>query len=80
LDFKTFLVEFEVLNRPYSEVVAWLDYYQQNNDAEKWFAMQHLMQTADGRYNFGEANLNDLVNIEPLGFREWLYQNWGPAQ
>ncbi|KAI3326409.1 isoflavone reductase [Xylariaceae sp. AK1471] len=73
-------VEFDVITRPYTEVVQWLDYYHNNNDEEKWFTMQHLFQTANGRYSFGEANLNDLVDVEPMGFREWLYNNWGPAQ
>ncbi|KAI0435862.1 isoflavone reductase [Xylaria telfairii] len=73
-------VEFDVINRPYGEIVAWLDYFQQNNEEDKWFSMQHLLQTADGRYTFGDANLNDLVNVEPMGFQQWLYNNWGPAQ
>ncbi|KAI0454997.1 isoflavone reductase [Xylaria acuta] len=73
-------IEFDVINRPYTEIVAWLDYFHQNNEEEKWFAMQQLLQTADGRYSFENANLNDLVNIEPMGFRQWLYNNWGPAQ
>ncbi|KAI0421299.1 hypothetical protein EKO27_g41 [Xylaria grammica] len=72
--------EFEVISRPYSEIVEWLNYYHQHNDEEKWFTMQHLLQTANGRYSFGEANLNDLVNIEPINFREWLRDHWGPAQ
>ncbi|KAJ2972413.1 hypothetical protein NUW58_g9191 [Xylaria curta] len=73
-------VEFDVIDRPYSDILAWLDYYQQRNDEERWFAMQQLLQTADGRYTFGEANLNDLVDVQPISFREWLYNTWAPDQ
>ncbi|KAI0545259.1 isoflavone reductase [Xylaria curta] len=73
-------IEFDVINRPYTEMVAWLDYFHQNNEEDKWFAMQNLLQIADGRYTFGDANLNNLVNIEPTTFQQWLYNNWGPAQ
>jgi hypothetical protein len=39
---------------------------------------QRMMATADGRYDFPEATLNDLVNasptvdVQPLGFAQWL--------
>ncbi|KAI8630018.1 isoflavone reductase [Xylariaceae sp. FL1651] len=72
-------VEFDVINRPYSEVVDWVNYYQQNNDEERWFSMQHILQTANGRYRFREASLNNLVDVDPMEFRQWLYNNWGPA-
>lgn len=74
-----YLVEFTVITRPYAEIVAWADHYQQNQDEERWFAMQHLLQTANGRYTFSEANLNELVNIQPLSFRDWLQYHWGPV-
>ncbi|KAI1178599.1 isoflavone reductase [Nemania sp. FL0916] len=73
-------VEFEVISRPYNELMEWLNYHHQNNNEAGWLAIQHLLQTANGRYNIGNANLNDLVNIEPKGFRQWLSENWGPAQ
>ncbi|KAI0206134.1 isoflavone reductase [Astrocystis sublimbata] len=73
-------IQFSVVSRPYSEIVAWLDHFYQNNENDKWYAMQQVLQTADGRYSFGDPNLNDLVNVEPTGFRQWLYSVWGPAQ
>ncbi|TGJ87033.1 hypothetical protein E0Z10_g1741 [Xylaria hypoxylon] len=72
--------DFEVTSRPYSEIVEWLNYFQQHNNEEKCFSTQHLLQTANGRYTFGEANLNALVDFEPIGFRQWLNDLWGPAQ
>ncbi|KAI1418642.1 NAD(P)-binding protein [Hypoxylon sp. FL1857] len=73
-------VEFEVITRPYDEIVQWLRYYEQNRDEAKWYYMQHLLQTANGRYTFGETNLNDAVDVQPMSFRQWLYDTWGPAQ
>ncbi|KAI1817401.1 isoflavone reductase [Poronia punctata] len=73
-------MEFEVIIRPYHEIVQWLEYYDRNNDIEKCYAMQHLLQTANGRYNFGDPNLNNLVNVEPMNFRDWMYNEWGAAQ
>ncbi|KAL7623009.1 hypothetical protein AAE478_006688 [Parahypoxylon ruwenzoriense] len=72
-------VNFDVTTRPYEEIIQWLRYYEQNRDEAKWYSMQHLLQTADGRYNFREANLNDEVQVQPLTFRQWLYNVWGPA-
>ncbi|KAI0472579.1 isoflavone reductase [Xylariaceae sp. FL0804] len=73
-------MEFQVINRPYEELVSWLGYYQGIHDEIRWYSMQHLLQTANGRYSFSEANLNHLVGFEPMGFRQWLYNNWSAAQ
>ncbi|KAI2625898.1 NAD(P)-binding protein [Hypoxylon sp. NC1633] len=72
-------IEFEVVQRPYEQIIQWLRYYEQNRDEVKWFSMQHLLQTANGRYYFGDANLNDAVDVQPMSFRQWLYDTWGPA-
>ncbi|KAI1131386.1 hypothetical protein F5Y10DRAFT_233571 [Nemania abortiva] len=73
-------VQFEVISRPYAEIIAWIDYYENHSDEERWLAMQQLLQIADGRYTFESANLNELVDFEPMGFRQWLYDNWGPRE
>ncbi|KAI1778341.1 NAD(P)-binding protein [Hypoxylon cercidicola] len=72
-------VQFTVITRPYDQIEQWLRYYEQNRDEARWFSMQHLLQTANGRYNFSEANLNDAVGLRPTDFRQWLYDTWGPA-
>ncbi|KAI6089839.1 NAD(P)-binding protein [Hypoxylon rubiginosum] len=72
-------IQFNVITRPYEEIEQWLRYYEQNRDEARWYSMQHLLQTANGRYNFSEANLNDAVDLQPTSFRQWLYDNWGPA-
>jgi nucleoside-diphosphate-sugar epimerase len=38
--------------------------------------IQHLITTAEGRYDFSSANLNSMVNIVPQTFQEWLVQAW----
>ncbi|KAI2638966.1 NAD(P)-binding protein [Hypomontagnella submonticulosa] len=73
-------VQFELITRPYDEIEQWLRYYEQNGDQARWYYMQHLLQTANGRYTFGETNLNDAVEVQPTTFRQWLYDTWGPAQ
>ncbi|KAI1823403.1 isoflavone reductase [Xylaria intraflava] len=73
-------IKFNVINRPYAEVAAWLEHYRQNNDEQRYLAMYHLIQTANGRYSMDRVNLNDLLSIEPMGFKNWLAQVWGSAQ
>ncbi len=38
--------------------------------------IQHLVVTADGRYDFDSCNLNSMVNIIPQTFQDWLGQAW----
>ncbi|KAI0179147.1 NAD(P)-binding protein [Hypoxylon sp. FL1284] len=72
-------IQFNVITRPYDEIEQWLRYYQQTQDEPRWYSMQHILQTANGRYNFSEANLNEAVDIQPTSFRQWLWSVWGPA-
>ncbi|OTB09146.1 hypothetical protein M426DRAFT_133489 [Hypoxylon sp. CI-4A] len=72
-------VQFEVTTRPYEEIEPWLRYYEQSRDEPRWISMQHLWQTANGRYTFGDTNLNEMVDLQPTNFRQWLFDTWGPA-
>ncbi|KAH8671008.1 isoflavone reductase [Xylariales sp. PMI_506] len=72
-------VEITTISRPYQELLDWLQYYEQTNDGPKWYQMIHMIQTANGRYHFSDANLNELVNVQPIGLRPWLEHIWGPA-
>lgn len=38
--------------------------------------IQHLITTAEGRYDFGSFNLNSMVNIIAQPFQDWLRQAW----
>ncbi|KAI1389760.1 NAD(P)-binding protein [Hypoxylon trugodes] len=73
-------VEFQVVTRPYDQILQWLRYYEQVGDETRWHSMQHLLQTANGRYTFGDTNLNNDVPVQPTNFRQWLYETWGPAE
>ncbi|KAF4345503.1 isoflavone reductase family [Fusarium beomiforme] len=46
-------------------------FYQQGDYARVAF-YQQLQATVEGRYDFGHASLNDLVNVQPRNFRQWL--------
>ncbi|KAI1850578.1 hypothetical protein JX266_003860 [Neoarthrinium moseri] len=67
-------VQFEVISRPYQEIVDWLRYYEETQDWTKWYQMLHLLQTANGRYSFSDPNLNDMVDFQPIGLRPWLQE------
>lgn len=41
--------------------------------------IQHLISTAEGRYDFNSVNLNSIVNINPQIFRDWLVQAWSAS-
>lgn len=79
-------VPFNLAIHPYQAAVAEAEYCQENADWSRWHYFQRLIATADGRYHFGQTNLNDAINaagggleVRPLDFRQWLEQVWGPA-
>ncbi|KAJ9156139.1 NAD(P)-binding protein [Pleurostoma richardsiae] len=78
-------VGFDLVVHQFRDLEAQLEYQQQMGDWNRWYYFQRLIATANGRYNFRQANLNEAVNnsehvdVRPLGFREWLEQAWGPA-
>ncbi|RNJ54596.1 hypothetical protein D7B24_009611 [Verticillium nonalfalfae] len=52
-------------------------------DWTQWHYIQQLRATADRRYDFGHANLNDVIaradpSVQPVGFRTWLATQWAP--
>ncbi|KAK2615908.1 hypothetical protein N8I77_002630 [Diaporthe amygdali] len=79
-------VPFDLITREYSEIQAHLNYSMNTNDWRRWFYFQQLLATADGRYNLGRPNLNDLinetpgVNVVPERFADWLRRTWGQSQ
>lgn len=66
----------------YRNIQDQLDWSVGMGDADRWYYFQRLKATAEGRYNFGRANLNELVNqtdgveVRPMGFREWAWRTW----
>ncbi|OKL61193.1 hypothetical protein UA08_03157 [Talaromyces atroroseus] len=45
------------------------------DDSEHW-RLRHLMATLQGRYDFQETNLNQLIPIQPKAFVSWLIAAW----
>ncbi|KAL1964159.1 hypothetical protein VTN77DRAFT_7247 [Rasamsonia byssochlamydoides] len=45
------------------------------NVPQQW-RLHHLIATSAGCYDFDDANLNELVNVQPKRFAEWLYAAW----
>lgn len=78
-------VQFSVTRRTYQEAEAWASEYQRAGDVTTYLYYQRLLQTASGRYTIRSTNLNELVSqsertaFQPLRFREWLEQVWGPV-
>jgi hypothetical protein len=78
-------VPFSLAVHTYQEVVAQAEYCQQNEEWPRWHYFQRLLATADGRYNFRQANLNEildqanLMDPPPMRFREWVEAVWGSA-
>lgn len=76
-------VPFNLQTRRYAELPAHLDFYESTGDLSGWWYVQRLVATADGRYDFRAANLNEAiansehVNVRPTSFREWLQGEWG---
>ncbi|KAI1434195.1 hypothetical protein GGR50DRAFT_695354 [Xylaria sp. CBS 124048] len=68
-----------IIDRPYLEILSWLEYYRQNGDEQRWLAMKQLIQIADGRYSMGYASLNETVDVRPIGFSRWLAAVWNPV-
>ncbi|KAF4955123.1 hypothetical protein FSARC_11924 [Fusarium sarcochroum] len=56
-------------------------YYQQEDYARVAF-YQQLQTTVEGRYDFGQTSLNDLINespyvdVQPRSFRQWLSEQF----
>ncbi|KAF6832573.1 isoflavone reductase [Colletotrichum plurivorum] len=70
---------FDLRIRKYSKLQSELTHYERRNNQVQWWNMQRLIATADGRYDFRQANLNEAVDIQPSSFRHWLESHWGPG-
>jgi hypothetical protein len=53
-----------------------LTYARAVGDTTRERRIIHLIVTAEGRYDFGNVNLNSLVSVTPQRFREWLAHAW----
>jgi hypothetical protein len=53
-----------------------LSYARAVSDRTREGLIQHMIATADGRYDFRDPNLNSAVSITPQRFRDWLASAW----
>lgn len=66
----------------YAELEAYLSYSAQLCDYDKVAYYQRLLATANGRYDFSQATLNEIVNrsnsvhVQPVTFSAWLASIW----
>ncbi|ROV92739.1 hypothetical protein VMCG_09035 [Cytospora schulzeri] len=77
---------FDVTIHEYQNILAHLEYFVNTGNWQRWYYFQRLLATADGRYTFGRANLNEVidasdgVDIIPERFADWLRRVWGQVQ
>lgn len=70
--------DFERSNYTKESLQDVLIYARATGDTSRERRIQNLIVTAEGRYDFGNINLNSVVNVTPQRFREWLTQAWTP--
>ncbi|KEF58424.1 uncharacterized protein A1O9_06350 [Exophiala aquamarina CBS 119918] len=67
---------FEISGHTRSSLQDALTYARAVGDQSREIRMHHLIATAEGRFDFVNTNLNQLVSFRPEGFREWLVRSW----
>ncbi|KAK3325219.1 hypothetical protein B0H66DRAFT_114412 [Apodospora peruviana] len=78
-------VPFSLVTQSYQDAEALAEESHHTGDWGRWHYYQRLLQTANGRYQVRQVNLNEAVNqneatvVRPMRFRTWLEQVWGPA-
>ncbi|PNY25798.1 Uncharacterized protein TCAP_04278 [Tolypocladium capitatum] len=75
-------VVFDRQTRSFADLQAYLHHYAQIGDISRVAYYQRLLATANGRYDFSRATLNeamersDLVDMPPLKLSQWLMNMW----
>ncbi|KAL1877891.1 hypothetical protein Daus18300_002244 [Diaporthe australafricana] len=82
-------VPFDLITHEYQDIQAHLSYAIETSDWRRWFYLQQLLATADGRYALGRPNLSELVDgagpggapavsaVVPERLVDWLRRVWG---
>ena len=79
-------VPFDLVIHEYQNIPAHLEYCVNTGNLQRWYYFQRLLATANGRYTFGRANLNEViiasegVDVIPERFVDWLRRVWGQTQ
>lgn len=67
---------FEISGHTRTSLQDALTYARAVGDQSREGRVHHLIATAEGRFDFINTNLNQLVTFRPEGFRDWLVRVW----
>lgn len=70
---------FEISGHTRSSLQDALTYARAVGDHARETRVHHLITTAEGRYDFANTNLNQLVSVRAESFRDWLLRVWSAA-
>ena len=70
---------FEVSRHTRKSMADALTYAQAVRDKGRELQLHHLVATAEGRFDFAEPNLNQILNLRTESFREYLTRVWSNA-
>jgi len=68
--------QFEISNYSIESLQNEITIARAVHDPAREMLAHHLMVTANGRYDFNNVNLNQLVSVQPERFRDWLLRVW----
>lgn len=72
------LAQFEHSTVKYGELASYITYFTQTGQLDRVSYYQRLLETANGRYEFSRATLNEAVDkssradVRPVNFKTWL--------
>ncbi|KUI74392.1 hypothetical protein VM1G_10006 [Cytospora mali] len=75
-------VPFDLTIYEHQDIQYHLNYLIPPDSWQRWYYFQRLLATANGRYTFGRANLNEVidesegVDVNPERFLDWLRRVW----
>ncbi len=70
---------FEISGHTRSSLQDALTYARAVGDQAREARVHHLITTAEGRYDFVNTNLNQLLTMRPESFRDWLLRVWSSS-
>ncbi|RVX72122.1 hypothetical protein B0A52_04720 [Exophiala mesophila] len=70
---------FEISNHTRASLQDSLTYARATGDRAREEHVHDLLATSEGRFDFTTTTLNQLVSVQPEGFRDWLLRAWSSA-
>ena len=72
------IAQFTVVSYTPQQLIQSLQVAESYQNHTRTVYLQTLMATANRQYDFSNTNLNDVLNLQPVGFWDWLLRHWGP--